>query len=150
MSILTFFHQKFCRDATLPPSPLPTNFTAITDHPSAGEVPPGRGQQCGAALIKFRSVSCPGPCRVRGVADSQSGRSLALSQWTYKCCFTVLGRFPKPQRSIHTPQIPGEVSLHLVKACQNRTDPGSLRPFWTPVDLGLTLCNTRTVTFQPA
>jgi hypothetical protein len=84
MSILTFFLQKFCRDATLLPSLLPTGFTAITDHPSAGEVPPGHGAQCGAAPIKFQSVSCPGPRRVRRVADSQSGRSLALSQWTYK------------------------------------------------------------------
>ncbi len=136
-SILTFFRQKFCRDATLLPSPLPTGFTAVMDHTSAGEVPPGRGPQCGAAPIKFRSVSCPGPRRVRGVADSESGRSLTLSQWTSKCCRTVLGRFLKPQRSIHTPQIPGEVSLHLVKARPKPNDPGSLRPSWTPVDLGL-------------
>ncbi len=42
-SILTFFHHKFCRVGTLPSSPLLTGFTAITDHPSAGEVLPGRG-----------------------------------------------------------------------------------------------------------
>jgi hypothetical protein len=123
MSILTFFRQKFCRDATLPPSPLPTGFTAITDHPSTGEVPPGRVPQCGAAPIKFRSVSCPGPHRVRGVADSQSGRSLALSQWSNKCCHTVLGRFPKPQRSIHTPPNTGrgEFTPHESEAKTERT-----------------------------
>jgi hypothetical protein len=73
------FCQKFCRVATLPSSMLPTSFTAITDHPSVGEVPPGRGPQCGAASIKFQSVSSPGLHRVWGEADSQSGRSLALS-----------------------------------------------------------------------
>jgi hypothetical protein len=79
MSIFTFFCQKFCRVATLPSSPLPTSFTAITDHLSAGEVPPGRGPQCSAVPIKFWWVSGPGPRRVRGVAGSQSGRSLAFS-----------------------------------------------------------------------
>jgi hypothetical protein len=53
-------------------------FFPITDHPSAGKVPPGRGPQCGAAPVKFRSVSCPGPRRVRGEAGSQSGRILML------------------------------------------------------------------------
>jgi hypothetical protein len=80
MSILTFFHQKFCRVATLPSSPLPTGFTAITDYLSVGEVPPGLGLQCGAASVKFRSVSGPEPRRVREEAGSQAGWSLALSQ----------------------------------------------------------------------
>ncbi len=43
-----------------------------------GEVRPGRGPQCGAAPIKFQSVSGPGLTRVRGEADSQSGRYLTL------------------------------------------------------------------------
>jgi hypothetical protein len=64
----------FCRVATLPSSLLPTGFTAITDHPSGGEVLPGRGPQCGAAPIKFRTVSGPGPRRVRGEAGSQSAK----------------------------------------------------------------------------
>jgi hypothetical protein len=77
-SILTIFRQNFCRVTTLPPSQFPTGFTPITDHPSAGEVPPGRGPQCGAAPVKFQSVSCPRPLRVRGEAGSQSGRILML------------------------------------------------------------------------
>jgi hypothetical protein len=76
--VLTFFHQNFCRVTTLPPSPLLTGFTPITDHPSAGEVLPGRGLQCGAAPVKFQSVSGPEPRRVRGEAGSQSGRVLML------------------------------------------------------------------------
>ncbi len=62
--------------------------------------------------ISFRS----GPSRVQGEVGSRLGWYLTLSQWTYSCCRTVLSRFPKPQRSIHTPQILGDVSLHLVKA----------------------------------
>jgi hypothetical protein len=77
-SILTFFYQNFCRVTTLLPSPLLTRFTPITDHPSAGEVLPGCGLQCGAAPVKFRSVSGPGPRRVRGEAGSQSGHVLML------------------------------------------------------------------------
>jgi hypothetical protein len=49
MSIMTFFHQKFCRGATLPAFPLPTSFTVISENPSTGEVPPGHDPQCGAA-----------------------------------------------------------------------------------------------------
>jgi hypothetical protein len=78
MSILTFFRQKICHVATLPLSLLPTGFNANTDHPSAGELPLGRGPQCGAAPVKFQSVSGPGPHRVRGEAGSQLGQSLAL------------------------------------------------------------------------
>jgi hypothetical protein len=33
--------------------PLPTGFTVITIHPSAGEVPPGWGPQCGAASVNI-------------------------------------------------------------------------------------------------
>jgi hypothetical protein len=77
-SILTFFRQNFCCVATLPPSLLPTSSTPITDHQSAGKGLPSLGSQCGAAPVKFRSVSCPGPRRVRGEAGSQSGRMLML------------------------------------------------------------------------
>jgi hypothetical protein len=49
MSILMFFRQMFCCGANIPTFPLPTGFTGITDHSRAGEVPPGRGPQCGAA-----------------------------------------------------------------------------------------------------
>ncbi len=77
-SILTFFHQKFCHVATLPLSLLPTGFNANTDHPSAGEVPLGRGPHCGAAPVKLQSVSGLGLHRVRGVL-SWAGLSLFLS-----------------------------------------------------------------------
>jgi hypothetical protein len=49
MSIFTFFHQKFCRCATLLTFPLSTGFTVITDHLSAGEVLPGCDPQWGVA-----------------------------------------------------------------------------------------------------
>ncbi len=47
----------------------------------------------------FQSVSSRGPRRVRGVAGSQSG-PLSLSFLLYSWRRTVLGRFPKPQRSM--------------------------------------------------
>ncbi len=47
----------------------------------------------------FQSVSGHGPRRVRGVAGSQSG-PLSLSFLLYSWRRTVLGRFPKPQRSM--------------------------------------------------
>ncbi len=78
-SILTFFRQKFCRVANVSSSPLPTSFTAITDHLSSGEVQTDRGPQCGAAPIKFRSAIGPGPRRVRGRRIlSRAGLSLLL------------------------------------------------------------------------
>ncbi len=78
-SILTFFRQKFCRVATLPSSPLPTGFTAITDHPSTGEVRTDRGPQYGAVPIKLRSVIGLGLRRVQGRRIlSRAGLSLLL------------------------------------------------------------------------
>jgi hypothetical protein len=47
----------------------------------------------------FQSVSGCGPRRVRGVTGSQSG-PLSLSFLLYSWRRTVLGRFPKPQRSM--------------------------------------------------
>ncbi len=142
MSILTFFYQKFCTVATLPSSPLLTSFTAITDHPSVGEVPPGRGLQCGATPIKFRSVSDPGPHRVRGVAGSQLGSlSLFLSGpinvaapfWADSRNRSALYIRPKyRERWVYTSW----------KRGQNQTDPGSLRTSRTPVDLGLNVYET--------
>jgi hypothetical protein len=110
-SILTFFCQKFCRVATLPSSPLPTGFTAITDHPSAGEVRTDRGLQCGAAAIKFRSVIGPGPRRVRGRRIlSGAGLSLLL-MLPHRS-----GQIPETAVLYTYAPIPGEVSLHLVIA----------------------------------
>ncbi len=51
--ILMFFHQKFCRSATLLTSPLLACFTAITDHLSTGEVRQGRYPQCGAVPVNI-------------------------------------------------------------------------------------------------
>jgi hypothetical protein len=61
------------------PPPFPLGFTAMTDHSRVGEVRPGCGPQSGMAPVRFQSVSSPGPCRVREVADSQSG--------PFSCCF---------------------------------------------------------------
>jgi hypothetical protein len=52
-SILPFSHQNFCHGALLPTFPLLIGFTVITDHPSTGEVPPGRGPQCGTASVNI-------------------------------------------------------------------------------------------------
>jgi hypothetical protein len=117
MSILTFFRQKFCRGATLPSSPLPTGFTAITDHPSAGEVPPGCGLQSGAVpvniLISFWSWAT---YSAGGWVLSRAGLSLFLS-------VVMLphhsGQIPETAALYSTRQILGEVSLHLMKRGQN-------------------------------
>ncbi len=128
MSILTFFYQKFCRIATLTSSPLPTGFSAITDHPSAGEVPPGRGPQCGAVPVKSRSVSGPGPHRVRREAGFQSGQPLALSQH-----INVAAPFWADSRNRSALYIRAKYQERWVytswKRGQNRTDPGSLSIF---------------------
>jgi hypothetical protein len=141
-SILTFFHQKFCRVATLPSSPLPTGFTAITDHPSAGEVPLGRGPQCGAAPIKFRSVSGPGLRRMQGWRVlSQAGLPLFLSG-----PITVAAQFWADSRNCSAQYIHPKYRERLVytswKRGQNRADPGSLQTSQTPVDLGLSILSS--------
>jgi hypothetical protein len=87
MSILTFFCQKFCRGANIPTFQLPTGFTGIRVHPSMGEVPPGRGPQCGVSEATFLSISHPGLRRVTGEAGSNSG--LALSK------YSNIGRIPE-------------------------------------------------------
>ena len=75
-----FFRQKSGREDILPTPPLPLSFTVNTPV----NIP-----------ISFRR----GPRRVRGVAGSQSG-PLSLSFLLYSWRRTVLGRFPKPQRSM--------------------------------------------------
>ncbi len=98
-SILTFFRQKLGREDILPTPPLPLSFTVNTDHLMAGEVAPGRGPQWGAAPVNIPISFCRGPRRVWGVAGSQSG-PLSLSFLLYSWRHTVLGKFPKPQRSM--------------------------------------------------
>ncbi len=41
------------RDPADPPPPIPSNFTAITKHPSVGEIPPHHSPQCGAAPVNI-------------------------------------------------------------------------------------------------
>jgi hypothetical protein len=79
--ILMFFCQKFCRGATLATFPLITSFTVITDHPSGGEVPPGRGLQSDAPSGNIPIISGPVPCRVRWEVGYQSGQFLALCKY---------------------------------------------------------------------
>jgi hypothetical protein len=75
-----FFCQKSGREDILPTPPLPLSFTVNTPV----NIP-----------ISFRR----GPRRVRGLAGSQSGL-LSLSFLLYSWRRTVLGRCPKPQRSM--------------------------------------------------
>ncbi len=66
-SILMFFHQNFCRGATLPTFPLPTSFTVITDHLKTREFLPGFGLQCGACIRQhFNQFLVPGRVECRG------------------------------------------------------------------------------------
>jgi hypothetical protein len=50
---LMYFRQKSARGATLPTTPLPVDFTAITDHPKAREVPPGCGLQSSGVPVRI-------------------------------------------------------------------------------------------------
>jgi hypothetical protein len=51
MYILTYFHQNSGCGATLLAPTLPLGFSAITDHPKLGEVPPGCGLQSGPVPV---------------------------------------------------------------------------------------------------
>jgi hypothetical protein len=132
-SILTFFCQKSGREDILPTPPLPLSFTVDTDHLMAGEVAPGRGPQWRAAPgnipINFRR----GPHRVRGVAGSQSG-PLSLSFLLYSIAGVApfWADFQNRSALWHTTQIPGEVSLHLVKARSKQNRPRYLTSFPDP------------------
>ncbi len=110
-----FFHQKFCHRVTLLASLLLTAFTVITDNPSTGEVPLGRGLQCGAAPVNIPVSYWSWYVKSAGEAGSLSGRSLNLSE-----CSNVVAPFlaetRNPSALLHAYQIPGEVSLHLEKA----------------------------------
>jgi hypothetical protein len=77
---LMYFRQKSACGATLPTTPLPVDFTAITDHPKAREVPPGCGLQSSGVLCQlgFQSVSGPKATQSAGAAGSRWGR-LSLS-----------------------------------------------------------------------
>ncbi len=99
MSILTFIRQKLGRGDILPPPPFRLVLLSI-------QITRGR-EKSRWALVRstvqrqstFQSVSGHGLRRVRGVAGSQPG-PLSLSFFLYSWRRTVLGRFPKPQRSM--------------------------------------------------
>jgi hypothetical protein len=77
MSIFTFFSENLSRHD---PANLPVSdrLTVITDHPSPGEVLPGRGLQCGVVSGNIPINFSSRPHRVRGETGSHSG--LALSK----------------------------------------------------------------------
>jgi hypothetical protein len=68
MYILMYFCQRSGGGST-----LLLSFTAITDHPSAGEVPPGYGPQSNAVPVRIPIISGPWPHRAQGVAGSRLG-----------------------------------------------------------------------------
>jgi hypothetical protein len=107
-SILTFFCQKFCH-------PSSERFYCYYRPPERWRSPAGPWSACSAAPVNIPISFWSRPRRVRGEAGSRSGRFLALSQ-----CSNVAAPFwaDSQDRSalLHTRQIPGEVSLHLVKA----------------------------------
>jgi hypothetical protein len=72
-SIFTIFCQKSSCGATQPAPPLPSSFNAITNHLSAGKVPPGHCPQCGAARVNILISFWLQAFIVRGKAGSQSG-----------------------------------------------------------------------------
>ncbi len=104
----------------------------------AGEVAPGRGPQWGAAPVNIPISFRRGPRRVRGVAGSQSGLlSLSFLLYSWRC--TVLGRFPKPQRSMthYANTGRGEFKPCESEVKTDRTPVVNILPGPYPVDLGL-------------
>jgi hypothetical protein len=103
MSILTFFRQKSGCRVILPTPPLPLGLVSIQitrgREKSRRAVVRSTMRRQSAFQSAFQSVSSHGPCRVRRVVGSQSG-PLSLSFLLYSWRRTVLGRFPKPQRSM--------------------------------------------------
>jgi hypothetical protein len=80
MYILMYFCQKSGCGTTLTIPPL--GFTAITDHPRAGEVLPGCGPQSHVAPVSIPVRIQSRTTAIVGVAGSQSGPLSCLSKWT--------------------------------------------------------------------
>jgi hypothetical protein len=117
----------------------PSNFIAITDHPSAREVLKGCGPHCGALwhLSTFQSVSIPGLHRVQWGGRFSVGLAISL--------FLSVLMLPHHSRQIsetaaiyYTPAKYWERWVYtLWKQGQNWTDPGSWCTSQTLVELGL-------------
>jgi hypothetical protein len=142
MSILVHFHEKSRRSVPMWTPLLLTDSTAITDHLSGGEVPPGRGPLGSAAPVNIpKQFLVPGlvECGGRGVLSW--AHSLALSKCSIYSYVAALfwADFQNCSSLLHTCQIPGEVNLHFVKARSKLNGPGSLWTSQTLVELGLTL-----------
>jgi hypothetical protein len=121
--ILTFFHQKFCRGATLLSSLLPTGFTAITDHPSTGEVPLDRTPQRVAPPvnipISFWSQAAWSVERSRVLSRASLSLSLNVEMFShcsgqipktivlyYTCVNTGRGEFTPRESEVKTQRTP--------------------------------------------
>jgi hypothetical protein len=107
------FLSEFRPRQHLPTPPLPLSFTAITDHPRAGEVPPGCGLHSGAAPVNIPVSFHSRAAQRAGVAGSQSD-TLSCSKFT-DVAAPFWPDFRNRSTLLHTCQISEEVSLHLMK-----------------------------------
>jgi hypothetical protein len=94
---LMIFRQKSGRGTTLLTPPLPLGFTAITDHPRAGEVPPSHSPQSGAAPVNI-------PISFQSQApQSAGGGGFAVGPFLSLFLSGLLA----PHRSGHVPETAG-------------------------------------------
>ncbi len=121
-SILTFFHQKSGRCATLWTPLLLTGFTTITDHPRMGEIPPGRGPQCDVAPSNI-PISFWSQAECEGMQVLSQACSLALSKCSIYVAAPFWADFQNRSALLHICWIPGEVSSHLLKVRSKQNGP---------------------------
>jgi hypothetical protein len=124
---LTYFRQNSGCSATLPiPPPLPLVFTAITDHPRAGKVPPGCGPQ---SIVEPVNI----PVSFRSRAEQSEGG----------CVFSVRRALSLCLSALMLPHCSGQISKAAVlyytwwKRGQKWTDPCTWQTSRTPFQLGL-------------
>jgi hypothetical protein len=129
--ILMYFLMYFCHNSSHSATLL--SFTAITDHPRVGEVPPGCGQV--RRQSKLQSVSGPGLCTVRG-GGFLGGHTLSL----FLSVLILLhhsGQISETAALYYIPAKSRERWVYISwKRGQNSTDPGTWRTSRTPVQLG--------------